>query len=173
MDPYYQYLLHQCQHPELHERLRALDTLGKDYLDLIEADFLLALPRGTSRYEEQSAILGIMSQMGARAPVAALIELLEHREAAEWGLREYVAATLAALKESTLLDLFIRLLQDPMEEGACARRLRSFWGPLASRCPSRCWWLPSLIQTPISALLPSGRSARKALAPRWTRSWPT
>ena len=98
MDPYYHYLLHQCQHPELHERLRALDTLGKDHLDLIEADFLLLLLRGTSQHEEQTAILGIMSQMGARAPVAALIEMLEDREAADSGLREYVAATLATRK---------------------------------------------------------------------------
>lgn len=135
MDPYYQYLLHQCRHPELHERLRALDTLGKDYLDLVEADFLLVLLHGTSQYEEQSAILGIMSQMGTRAPVAALIELLEQREAGDSGLREYVAATLAALKESTPLDLFIRILKDPTEEGGLREEIAELLGDFGERVP--------------------------------------
>ena len=135
MDPYLQHVLHTCQDPDLHERLRALDTLGKEYLDQVKADFLLHLLRRTSIYEEQSAILGIVSQMGPRAPIEELLEILADREAPDWMLREAVAGTLAALGEDAPVDVLISILQDPTEDVGLREEIAGLLGEFGERVP--------------------------------------
>src|SRR5215469_11131262 len=120
VDPYFQHVLQECQDPDLQRRMRALDMLGKEYVDQVEGDFLLSLLRKTSSYEEQSAILGIASQIGPRAPIEALLNILTDRDAPDWMLRYAVASTLASLGEDAPVDLFISMLQD-LTEDVCLR----------------------------------------------------
>lgn len=135
MDPHFQHVLQTCQHPDLRARLRALDTLEKAYLEQVEADFLLFLLHREPTYPEQSAILRIMSQMGPRAPVAALVDLLSSRETEHWMLREKVAATLAALRAYAPIALFIRILQDPTEETGLRKEIAGFLGEFGEHVP--------------------------------------
>ena len=134
-DPYFQHVLHECQDPDLHERLRALETLGKEYVDQVKADFLLLLLRRTSIYEEQSAILGIVSQMGPRAPIEVLLDILTDRDAPDWMLRVAVARTLAALGEDAPIDVLISILQDPTEDVGLREEIAGFLGEYGERVP--------------------------------------
>src|SRR5947207_2932304 len=113
MDNYFSYLLQQCQHPHLHQRVEALETLSHEFLDQLDPNFLLLLLRKTSIYEEQPAILEIISQLKSRAPVEALLVYLADREMEGERLRLAVAETLADLGEHAPLDALIRILGDP------------------------------------------------------------
>jgi hypothetical protein len=70
IDHLFQQALHTCQDPSLNVRLSALETIEKEYLDLVKAEFLMLLLRKTSIYQEQIAILGIISQLGPGAPIS-------------------------------------------------------------------------------------------------------
>lgn len=131
-DVYYQHVLQMCQGDDLSQRMLALDELGKVYVDQVDGDFLLSLLRRASYYEEQRAILGIISQMGSRAPVAALLIMLADREAPR---RHAVAGTLAALGEQAPVDLFIRLLQDPTEDVGLREDVAGYLGTFGARVP--------------------------------------
>jgi len=135
MDLYFQQVLHECHHPDLRVRLRALETLEKEYLDQVKTDFLLLLLRRASRYEEQTAILGILSQMGPRAPVEELTNILLDRDAPNEIPRGVVAGTLAALGENAPIDLFIKILQDPTEDVGLREDIAGLLGGFGERVP--------------------------------------
>jgi HEAT repeat protein len=135
IDPYFQHVLQWCQDPDRGKRMRALDTLGKEYLEQVESDFLLSLLRRAESYEEQSAILGIASQMGPRAPIAALLDILADRDAPDWMLRHAVARTLAALGEDAPVDVFIKILQDPTEDVGLREGIAGSLGDFGERVP--------------------------------------
>src|SRR5205809_4181623 len=165
MDPYFQHVLQMCQDPDLQQRLSALDTLGKEYLDQVEADFLLFLLRRTSIYEEQSAILGIISQMGPRAPIEALLDILADRDVPDWGLRHAVAGTLAALGEDAPIDVFISILQDPTEDVGLREEIAGFLGEFGERVPLEVLVSavadadPAICTAAIGSLIDQGRRA--------------
>lgn len=127
--------LRECRHPNPHVRLRALETLYKEHFARVEPDFLLGLLRKASRYEEQSYILGMLSQMGARMPVGELITLLRDRSDANQIPRWSVASTLAALGEHAPVELFITLLQDTTEEAGLRETLAELLGEFGERVP--------------------------------------
>jgi HEAT repeat protein len=135
MDPYFEHVLQTCQHPDPRQRLRALDMVEKAYLDQVDAEWLLFLLRRESTYQAQSALLGIMSQMGRRAPVAALVDILGSRKAQDWMLRERVATTLAALGEYAPIELLISILQDPTAEGGLREEIAGLLGAFRERVP--------------------------------------
>ncbi len=63
-DSFYRHLLHECQSADLQHRLEALEDLRRhEYLDLVEAQFLLDRLNSTSHWQEQTAILRLMSQI--------------------------------------------------------------------------------------------------------------
>ena len=128
-------LLRDCRHPSLRVRLQALEALYKEHFDQVEADFLLRLLRKSSRYEEQSYILGMLSQMGTRMPVDELTMLLLDRSDANQIPRFQVAETLAALGENAPLEIFIGLLQDPTEEASLREMLAGLLGSFGERVP--------------------------------------
>jgi HEAT repeat protein len=115
-DRFYLHLLAQCQSADLQHRLDALEDLCKhEYLDLIEAQFLLDRLNSTSSEREQLAILSLMCQIEAPLPINALMAILEDWESSTVFLRMEVAHTLAVKKAEEALDLFVRLVLDPEE----------------------------------------------------------
>jgi HEAT repeat protein len=135
MDDYFLRVLHECRDPNLHERLHALETLEKEYLDQVKADFLLLCLRRASLYIEQTAILGILSQMGPRAPVDELTSILLDRDASDEMPRFAVADTLAALGEDAPVDVLIGILQDPTEEIGLREEIAGLLGGFGERVP--------------------------------------
>jgi HEAT repeat protein len=132
-DPYFLHLLQECRDPDRQRRMRALDILRKDYSELIKADVLLSLLHGATHYEEQVAILSMMSQLGPAAPLAELQAILLDRAASNEFPREYVASVLAALEENAPLDIFIRILQDPGEDIGLRECIASLLGQFGER----------------------------------------
>lgn len=134
-DSHFLEVLRACRHPDLRLRLNALEELEKVYLDQVKADFLLVLLGKTSIYQEQSAILGIMSLMGPRAPVEELTHILLDRDKAPGSLREAVAGTLAALEEDAPVDVLIDILRDPTEEAGLREEIAGLLGTFGERVP--------------------------------------
>ncbi len=165
MDPYFQHVLQMCQDPDLKVRLGALDMLGKEYLDQVEGDFLLSLLRKTENYEEQSAILGIASQLGPKAPIEAFLDILADRDAPDWMLRHAVARTLAALGEDAPVDVFISILQDPTEDVGLREEIAGFLGEFGERVPLEVLVSavgdsdPDICAAAIGSLIDQGRRA--------------
>ncbi len=115
-DWFYLHLLQECQSADLQHRLDALEDLCKhEYLDLVEAQFLLDRLNSTSSEREQLAILGLMCQIEAPLPIDALMAVLEDWESSPVFLRMEVAHTLAVKKAEEALDLILRVLLDPEE----------------------------------------------------------
>src|SRR5437762_5389502 len=115
-DIFYLHLLQECQSADLQHRLDALEDLRKhEYLDLVEAQFLLDRLNSTSSEREQLAILGLMCQIEAPLPIDALMAILEDWESSTVFLRMEVAHTLTVKKAEEALDLFLRVLLDPEE----------------------------------------------------------
>lgn len=135
MDTNFLELLQECRHPNLHVRLRALETLQKEYIDRVKADFLLHLLRKSTRYEEQSEILSMVGQLGPRAPVDELTTLLLDRSDSNEIPRFRVAETLAALGENTPIDVLISVLQDPTEEVGLRESIAELLGEFGERVP--------------------------------------
>ena len=132
----FQEVLHSCQNPNLQVRLSALETIEKEYLDLVKAEFLLLLLRKTSVYQEQVAILlGIISQMGSRAPIEELLAILLDRDTSDEMLRIVVARTLAALGEDAPIDAFIGILQDSTENASLREEIAGLLGEFGERVP--------------------------------------
>lgn len=132
---YFQRVLQKCLSPDIGQRTRALDELGKAFLEKVEGSFLLTLLRRTSAHQEQSAILGIMGQIGTRAPRQALIDILTDREASSWISRSSVANTLTALGKDAPIEVFITLLQDPTEEVGLREEIAYSLGGFGERVP--------------------------------------
>jgi HEAT repeat protein len=135
LDQYFHQMLHECRDPNLRERLRALEILEKEYLGQVKADFLLLCLRRASLYVEQTAILGILSQMGPRAPVEELTNILLNRDASDEMPRFAVADTLAALGEDAPVDVLIGILQDPTEEVGLREEIAGLLGEFGERVP--------------------------------------
>jgi HEAT repeat protein len=115
-DSFYRHLLQECQSADLQHRLDALEDLRRhEYLDLIEAQFLLDRLNSTSHWQEQTAILRLMSQIEKPLPTRALMAILEDWESSTLFLRMEVAHTLAVTRAEEVLDLFVRLVLDPEE----------------------------------------------------------
>ena len=115
-DLFYLYLLHECQSADLQHRLEALEDLRRhEYLDLVEAQFLLDRLNSTSRWQEQTAILRLMSQIEKPLPVDALMAILADWETSTIFLRMEVAHTLAVTRAEEAIDLFVRLVLDARE----------------------------------------------------------
>ncbi len=115
-DSFYRYLLHECQSGDLQHRLEALEDLRRhEYLDLVEAQFLLDRLNSTAHWQEQTAILQLMSQIKKPLPTDALMAILANSETSSIFLRMEVAHTLAVTRTEEALDLFVRLVLDPEE----------------------------------------------------------
>ncbi len=98
-ESFYRHLLHECQSADLQHRLEALEDLRRhEYLDLVEAQFLLDRLNSTGHWQEQRAILGLMCQIQKPLPVEALMAILADRETTSVYLRMEVASTLAFVK---------------------------------------------------------------------------
>jgi HEAT repeat protein len=134
-DPYFLHTLHACHHSDRNIRLRALEMLEKEYIAQVKADFLLHLLERASDYEEQAAILSVMSLLGPRAPVEELTTRLLDRDTQNWMLREAVARALAALGEPAPLDIFISILQNPTEEVGLREEIAYLLGRFGERVP--------------------------------------
>jgi HEAT repeat protein len=116
-DIWYDHLIQGCQSTDREHRLKAWrDLCEEEFLDLIEAQFLLDHLNSTSSDQEQSAILDLMCLMKAPLPVDALMAILEDRETTPVLLRMGVAHTLAFRLVEEALDLFLRILMDPGED---------------------------------------------------------
>src|SRR5579859_7551750 len=115
-ESFYRHLLHECQSADLQHRLEALEDLRRhEYLDLLEAQFLLDRLNSTSHWQEQTAILRLMNQTEKLLPIDALMAILGDSEASSIFLRTEVAHTLAVARAEEALDLCIRLVLDPEE----------------------------------------------------------
>jgi hypothetical protein len=115
-DSFYRHLLQECQSTDLQRRLEALEDLRRhEYLDLVEAQFLLDRLNSTSSEREQLAILGLMCQIEAPLPTRALMAILEDWESSPVFLRMEVAHILAYKQAEEALDLFLRVVLDPEE----------------------------------------------------------
>lgn len=115
-DSFYRHLLHECQSTDLQHRLEALEDLRRhEYLDLLEAQFLLDRLNSTSHWQEQTAILRLMNQIEKPLPIDALMAILSDSETSSIFLRTEVAHTLAVAEAVESLDLCIRLVLDPEE----------------------------------------------------------
>ncbi len=109
-------MLAQCQSADLQQRLDAWRDLGKhEYLDLVESQFLLDRLNSTSHWQEQTAILQLMSQIKKPLPIDALMVILADAETSTIFLRMEVAHTLAVARAEEAIDLFIRLVLDTRE----------------------------------------------------------
>src|SRR6266568_4993770 len=115
-DIFYLHLLHECQSADREHRLEALEDLRKhEYLDLVEAQFLLDRLNSTSNAQEQAAILRLMCEIKKPLPIDALMAILADWETSTVFLRMEVAHTLAVVKAEEALDLILRVLQNPEE----------------------------------------------------------
>ncbi len=115
-DSFYRHLLQECQSADLQHRLEALEDLRRhEYLDLVEAQFLLDRLNSTSRWQEQTAILRLMSQIEKPLPLDALMAILADSETSTIFLRMEVAHTLAVAEAVEAIDLFVRLVLDARE----------------------------------------------------------
>ena len=115
-DIFYLHLLHECQSADQERRLKALEDLRKhEYLDLIEAQFLLDRLNSTSNAQEQAAILRLMCEIKKPLPSDTLMAILADWETSTVFLRMEVAHTLAVVKAEEALDLFLRVLLDSEE----------------------------------------------------------
>jgi HEAT repeat protein len=115
-DSLYRYLLEECQSDDPECRLKALEDIRRhNYLDLLEAQFLLDRLNSTSHAKEQTALLWLMCEIKKPLPVDALMAILADWETTSVFLRMEVAHTLAVVKADEALDLFLRILQDPEE----------------------------------------------------------
>jgi HEAT repeat protein len=116
-DVFYLHLLQACQSADLQRRLAGLEDLYQhEYLDLVEAQFLLDRLNSTSHVQEQRAILELMCLLRKPLPIDALMAILADRETSTVYLRSEVAHTLAFVKAEEALDLLLQLLQDPEED---------------------------------------------------------
>lgn len=134
-DPYFLHVVQECSHPERQRRMRALDTLSKDYLEQLKADILLPLLYRATHYEEQVAILSMMGQLGPGAPVAELLAILLDRADSNTFPRSSVANVLAGLGENAPLDIFISILRDPTEEIGLRESIAGLLGQFGERVP--------------------------------------
>ena len=115
-DSFYRHLLQECQSADLQHRLEALEDLRKhEYLDLVEAQFLLDRLNSTSHWQEQTVILRLMSEIEKPLPLDALMAILADAETSTLFLRMEVAHTLAVTRAEEVLDLFVRVVLDPKE----------------------------------------------------------
>jgi hypothetical protein len=113
---FYLHLLQECQSADLQHRLDALEDLRKhEYLDLVEAQFLLDRLNSTSHWQEQTAILRLMSQIEKPLPIDALMAILGDAETSSLFLRMEVAHTLAVARAEEAIDLLVRLVLDASE----------------------------------------------------------
>lgn len=131
-DSLYRYLLTQCQSPDLNHRLGALEDLRQhEYLDLVEAQFLLDRLNATSDWQEQAAIVRLMHEINKPLPIAALMTILADAETSPTFLRMEVAHLLAGAKADEALDLLLHMLQDGEEEIALREAITwdlALWG---------------------------------------------
>ena len=112
-DSFYLYLLTQCQSADLQQRLDALRDLGRhDYLDLVDAQFLLDRLNSTSDAQEQAVILRLMGQVKKPLPVDALMAILADWETSPILLRMGVAHILVVVRAEEAFELLLRLLLD-------------------------------------------------------------
>src|SRR5947208_6006513 len=115
-DIFYLHVLRECQSADREHRLEALEDLRKhEYLDLVEAQFLLDRLNSTSNAQEQSAILSLMCEINEPLPIDALMAILADWETSPVFLRMDVAHTLAVVKAEEAFDLILRILLDPEE----------------------------------------------------------
>ncbi len=115
-DSFYRHLLQECQSADLQHRLEALEDLRRhEYLDLVEAQFLLDRLNSTSHWQEQTAILQLMSQIEKPLPIDALMAILADGETSPLFLRMEVAHILAVARAEEALDLLVRLVLDARE----------------------------------------------------------
>lgn len=115
-DSLYLHLLHECQSGDLQHRLEALEDLRRhEYLDLVEAQFLLDRLNSTSHWQEQTAILRLMCEIKKPLPLDALMAILADSETSSLFLRMEVAHTLAVTRTEEAIDLFVRLILDSEE----------------------------------------------------------
>src|SRR5713226_8731901 len=115
-DSCYRHLLQECQSADLKLRLEALADLRKyEYLDLVEAQFLLDRLNSTAHWQEQTVILRLMSEIEKPLPLDALMAILADSETSTIFLRMEVAHTLAVAEAEEAIDLFVRLVLDPEE----------------------------------------------------------
>jgi HEAT repeat protein len=115
-DSFYRHLLHECQSTDLQHRLEALEDLRRhEYLDLLEAQFLLDRLNSTTHWQEQTALLRLMNQIKKPLPIDALMAILADWETSPIFLRTEVAHTLAVARAEKALDLCIRLVLDARE----------------------------------------------------------
>lgn len=135
VDPYFLHLLRECRNPDLQQRMEALETLSKRYIEQVKADFLLLLLHRATGYTEQTAILSMISQLGPRAPIDELITILQDRADANPFPRPYVADVLASFGENAPLDILIGILQDPTEEVGLREEIAGLLGNCGKRVP--------------------------------------
>ena len=115
-DIFYLQILEECQSDEPECRLKALEELRKyEYLDVVEAQFLLDRLNSTSHFQEQQVILGLMGEIKKPLPIAALMAILADWETSSVFLRMAVAHTLSVVKADEAFDLLLRVVQDPEE----------------------------------------------------------
>ena len=115
-DWFYHHVLHECQSVDLQHRLDALEDLDKhQYLDRVEAQFLLDRLNSTSQWQEQRAIVGLMCQMKQPLPVDALMAILADWETSTIFLRMQVAHALAVRQAKEAFELCVRLALDECE----------------------------------------------------------
>lgn len=134
-DPYFLHLLRECRDPDHRQRMTALETLSKEYIEQVKADFLILLLHRATRYDEQTTILSMISQLGERAPIDELITILQDGASSNPFPRGYVASVLTSFGEKAPLDLFIRILQDPTEEIGLREDIAGLLGELGERVP--------------------------------------
>ncbi len=131
-DMFYLHVLQECQSADLQHRLDALEDLRKhEYLDLVEAQFLLDRLNSTSNEREQSLLLSLMCEIKKPLPLEALLAILADQETSSVFLRMKVAHTLAVVKAEAGLDLILRVLQDPEEHPWLRETLTGYlsvWG---------------------------------------------
>jgi HEAT repeat protein len=136
-DPLYLHLLAQCRSADLELRLAALEDLRQDeYLDLVEAQFLLDRLNSTSQWQEQAAILRLMHEIKNPLPTRALMAILGDSETSPVFLRMEVAHLLAVVQAEEALDLLLQLLADPDEEIALREVITwdlALWGERVPR----------------------------------------
>jgi len=115
-ESFYRHLLQECQSADLQHRLEAWrDLRRREYLDLVEAQFLLDRLNSTSHWQEQTAILRLMSQIEKPLPIDALMAILGDSETSPLFLRMEVAHTLAVTEAVEAIALFVRLVLDARE----------------------------------------------------------